>query len=91
MTKEFGRLGRKTPEGASKPKKLTRQEEVRATRYQDGEIVGSGAPELGAENKGRAMLEKMGWTQGTGLGSANNQGILQPIQTVVRNSKRGLG
>ena len=31
-------------------------------RYRDGDIVGGTAPEIGAENKGRAMLEKMGIT-----------------------------
>ncbi|KAL9629337.1 MAG: hypothetical protein Q9204_005327, partial [Flavoplaca sp. TL-2023a] len=29
--------------------------------YMDGEVVGAAAPEIGLENRGRAMLEKMGW------------------------------
>lgn len=59
--------------------------------YQDGDVVGATAPELGVENKGRAMLEKMGWSEGTALGALNNKGIMQPLVHVVRNSKAGLG
>ena len=62
-----------------------------AFSYRDGEIVGAAAPELGAENKGRAMLEKMGWSTGTALGASNNKGILQPVPHVVKTSKAGLG
>jgi hypothetical protein len=60
-------------------------------RYRDGDIVGGTAPELGVENKGRAMLEKMGWSSGTALGALNNKGILQPVTHVVKTSKAGLG
>lgn len=59
--------------------------------YMDGDVVGASAPEIGAGNKGRAMLEKMGWSTGTALGAANNKGILQPVAQVVKNSKAGLG
>ena len=59
--------------------------------YMDGDIVGASAPEIGAENKGRAMLEKMGWSSGTALGATNNKGILLPVAHVVKKSKAGLG
>ncbi|KAK1709049.1 hypothetical protein BDP67DRAFT_546546 [Colletotrichum lupini] len=59
--------------------------------YRDGEVVGGSAPELSQENKGRAMLEKMGWSSGTALGAINNKGILQPVAQVVKRSKAGLG
>ena len=62
-----------------------------AASYRDGEIVGVGAPELGLENKGRAMLEKMGWSTGTALGAMNNKGITQPVTQIVKTSKAGLG
>jgi len=62
-----------------------------AVSYRDGDIVGASAAELGVENRGRAMLEKMGWSKGTALGALNNKGILQPIVHVVKNSKAGLG
>ena len=62
-----------------------------AVSYRDGETVGGSAPELGAENKGRAMLEKMGWSSGTALGALNNKGILEPVSHVVKTTKAGLG
>ena len=62
-----------------------------AAVYRDGEVVGAEAPELGLENKGRAMLEKMGWSKGTALGASNNKGILQPVSHVVKTTKAGLG
>lgn len=59
--------------------------------YMDGDVVGASAPEIGAENKGRAILEKMGWSSGTALGATNNKGILLPVPHVVKNSRTGLG
>lgn len=57
----------------------------------DGDVVGASAPEIGVENRGRAILEKMGWSSGTALGATNNKGILQPVAHVVKNSRAGLG
>ncbi|KAB5518794.1 hypothetical protein GE09DRAFT_1044698 [Coniochaeta sp. 2T2.1] len=62
-----------------------------AVTYQEGEVVGASAPELGQENKGRTMLEKMGWSIGMGLGTLDNKGILQPVAHVVKRTKAGLG
>jgi hypothetical protein len=62
-----------------------------AVSYRDGDIVGGSAPELGIENRGRAMLEKMGWSSGTALGALNNKGILEPVSHVVKTTKAGLG
>lgn len=62
-----------------------------AFTYKDGEVVGGGAPELGQSNKGRAMLEKMGWATGMALGATDNKGILQPVAHVVKRTKAGLG
>lgn len=59
--------------------------------YQDGEVVGAAAPEIGVENRGRAMLEKMGWSKGTALGALNNKGMLQPVIHTVKTTKAGLG
>ncbi|OAR05744.1 hypothetical protein LLEC1_01729 [Akanthomyces lecanii] len=59
--------------------------------YRDGEIVGASAPELSTENRGRAMLEKMGWSTGTALGSEDNKGILLPVTQTMKRSKAGLG
>lgn len=62
-----------------------------AVTVREGEVVGASAPELSQENKGRAMLEKMGWSKGMGLGSTDNKGILEPVKQVVKRSKAGLG
>ena len=87
--------------GDEKRPKAAKFSEARAARrgwasdttpkYRDGEVVGAAAPELGTENKGRQMLEKMGWSSGTALGSLNNKGILQPVATVIKTNKAGLG
>jgi hypothetical protein len=61
------------------------------TGYRDGDIVGEGLPELGTENRGRNMLEKMGWSSGTALGAVDNKGILHPVAQVVKRTKAGLG
>lgn len=71
--------------------KNNRQRPNKAASYLDGEVVGGSAPEIGADNKGRAMLEKMGWSSGTALGALNNKGILQPVAHIVKNSRAGLG
>jgi hypothetical protein len=58
--------------------------------YKDGDTVGASAPELGNENKGHALMVKMGWSKGMALGALDNKGILQPIAHVVKTSKAGL-
>jgi len=75
-----GRKLRKNAKGFNKP----------IVSYRDGEVVGASAPEIGADNRGRAMLEKMGWSSGTALGALNNKGILQPIAHTVKTGKAGL-
>jgi hypothetical protein len=57
----------------------------------NGEVVGGSAPEIGSENKGRAMLEKMGWTSGTGIGAIGNKGSIEVIKHVVKTTRHGLG
>jgi hypothetical protein len=74
-----------------KPIKSKRGAVGGAVSYMEGDVVGASAPEIGAENRGRAMLEKMGWSSGTALGASNNKGILQPVAQVVKNSRAGLG
>ncbi|XP_026090917.1 LOW QUALITY PROTEIN: angiogenic factor with G patch and FHA domains 1-like [Carassius auratus] len=46
--------------------------------------------EIGDENKGRKMLEKMGWKRGEGLGK-DGAGMKDPIQLHVRKAQSGLG
>ncbi|PKX91555.1 putative R3H and G-patch domain protein [Aspergillus novofumigatus IBT 16806] len=71
--------------------KASRGRPTSSVSYMEGDVVGASAPEIGAENKGRAMLERMGWSLGTPLGAINNKGILLPVAHVVKNSKAGLG
>jgi hypothetical protein len=58
--------------------------------YKDGDVVGASAPELGPENRGRALMEKMGWSKGMALGAHDNKGILHPIAHTVKTNKAGL-
>lgn len=57
----------------------------------EGELVGENAPEIGKDNIGRRMLEKLGWSTGEGLGAHGNKGISEPVLAVVKKSKKGLG
>lgn len=61
-----------------------------AVKVRNGEIVGAAAPELASSNRGRLMLEKMGWSSGTALGTENNKGILQPVAQTMKTNKAGL-
>ena len=73
--------GKKFGEGASKFN----------TSYMEGEVVGAAAPELGEDNRGRALLEKMGWNRGDALGAMHNKGRLEPVEHVIKKGKAGLG
>ncbi|KAI5806186.1 hypothetical protein EDC01DRAFT_638985 [Geopyxis carbonaria] len=57
----------------------------------EGEVVGAGAPELADDNRGRRMLEKMGFKAGMTLGVEGRIGISEPITAVVKRSRAGLG
>lgn len=56
----------------------------------EGEIVGEDAPEIGSDNIGRRMLEKLGWSSGEGLGAVTNKGISKPLFARVKRGKAGL-
>ncbi|KAI9233191.1 MAG: hypothetical protein BYD32DRAFT_426577 [Podila humilis] len=55
----------------------------------DEPVTGFHIP-VAATNKGHAMLSKMGWKAGTGLG-ATRQGVVEPVQLVVADNKAGVG
>lgn len=57
---------------------------------QDGQVVGGSAAAIGHESKGHAMICKMGYTVGRGLGSTGT-GMLQPVTQTIRTGKGGLG
>lgn len=77
--------------GRKMSSKMTNRSPKKHIGYRDGDVVGGSAPEIPPENKGRAMLEKMGWSSGTALGALDNKGILQPVSQVVKTTKAGLG
>lgn len=45
---------------------------------------------IDSSNKGRQMLEKLGWSTGQGLGKSNS-GIVEPVSSEIRDSRAGLG
>ncbi|KAK9115479.1 hypothetical protein Sjap_014426 [Stephania japonica] len=51
---------------------------------------GSSSSAIRSSNIGFQLLKKCGWTEGTGLGVAE-QGRLEPIQVHAKNDKQGLG
>ncbi|XP_031749740.1 angiogenic factor with G patch and FHA domains 1 isoform X2 [Xenopus tropicalis] len=58
--------------------------------FQKEEAPASVHVEINDNNKGRKMLEKMGWKKGEGLGKSSD-GIRDPIQLQLRKKKAGLG
>ncbi|CAK9436278.1 uncharacterized protein LODBEIA_P08360 [Lodderomyces beijingensis] len=58
-------------------------------RFKEGDIVGAEAPEIGVNNLGRQMLERLGWSRGMGLG-VTGRGINEPIVAKVKMSKTGI-
>ncbi|XP_019908598.2 angiogenic factor with G patch and FHA domains 1 isoform X3 [Esox lucius] len=77
------------------PRYVDRAESRRQTVGSEGAFQRDDAPasvnvEIGEVNKGRKMLEKMGWKRGEGLGK-DGAGIKDPIQLKIRKSQSGLG
>lgn len=56
----------------------------------EGDVVGSHAPEIDASNVGRRLLEKLGWSKGQCLGVEGNKGISEPIVAKIKKTKSGL-
>jgi hypothetical protein len=81
----------KLPRGGPKTRRSGGGGVLAGASYMDGEVVGASAPEIGADNRGRAMLEKMGWSSGMGIGKVGNKGSTEVIKHVVKNTKAGLG
>ena len=79
------------PRGGPKTRRSGGGGVLAGASYMDGEVVGASAPEIGADNRGRAMLEKMGWSSGMGIGKVGNKGSTEVIKHVVKNTKAGLG
>ncbi|KAK7357947.1 hypothetical protein VNO80_17244 [Phaseolus coccineus] len=54
------------------------------------EEMSSSATAINSSNIGFQLLKKQGWREGTGLG-VSEQGRLEPVETYIKNNKRGLG
>ncbi|CAI8601700.1 unnamed protein product [Vicia faba] len=54
------------------------------------EMLSSSTTTINSSNIGFQLLKKQGWKEGTGLG-ISEQGRLEPVETHVKNNKRGLG
>ncbi|KAF2766325.1 hypothetical protein EJ03DRAFT_298597 [Teratosphaeria nubilosa] len=61
-----------------------------AVTIRDGEVVGGNAAEIGKESFGHRLMEKMGWSKGMALGK-DGEGLLVPVEQVMRSGTRGLG
>ncbi|XP_054640884.1 angiogenic factor with G patch and FHA domains 1 isoform X2 [Dunckerocampus dactyliophorus] len=77
------------------PKYKDRAESRRQTVGSEGVFQQDDAPasvhvEISEVNKGRKMLEKMGWKKGEGLGKGGT-GMKDPIQLKIRKAQSGLG
>ncbi|XP_045931726.1 angiogenic factor with G patch and FHA domains 1 isoform X2 [Micropterus dolomieu] len=77
------------------PKYTDRAECRRQTVGSEGVFQRDDAPasvhkEISEVNKGRKMLEKMGWKRGEGLGKEGT-GMKAPIELKIRKSQSGLG
>ncbi|CAJ1051556.1 angiogenic factor with G patch and FHA domains 1 isoform X4 [Xyrichtys novacula] len=77
------------------PKYKDRAESRRQTVGSEGVFQRDDAPasvheEISEVNKGRKMLEKMGWKKGEGLGKEGT-GMKNPIELKIRKSQSGLG
>ncbi|XP_034387770.1 angiogenic factor with G patch and FHA domains 1 isoform X2 [Cyclopterus lumpus] len=77
------------------PRYQDRAQSRRQTVGSEGVFQRDDAPasvhqEISEVNKGRKMLEKMGWKKGEGLGKEGT-GMKDPIQLKIRKSQSGLG
>jgi hypothetical protein len=81
----------KKPKGGAVPRGgKGRGADTSSTGLKHGDVVGGGAKEIGRENFGHRLMEKMGWTTGTALGK-DGSGLLTPVEQIMRTGRSGLG
>ncbi|XP_019736092.1 angiogenic factor with G patch and FHA domains 1 isoform X4 [Hippocampus comes] len=97
MKAKYGLQSNEFEEGKAlrNPKYRDRAESRRQTVGSEGLFQQDDAPasvhvEISEVNKGRKMLEKMGWKKGEGLGKEGT-GMKDPIQLQIRKAQSGLG
>ncbi|KAG5518666.1 hypothetical protein PMAC_002635 [Pneumocystis sp. 'macacae'] len=69
---------------------ISKSSNKNGNKYHDGDIVAKNVPEIDKNNRGRIMLEKLGWVAGNGLGAPDNKGIEVPIVAIIKTTKSGL-
>jgi len=62
----------------------------RPHRNTTNKVVGANASPITEDNIGNRLLRSMGWSPGSGLG-ANEQGIIEPLNAILKHNKLGLG
>jgi hypothetical protein len=81
----------KKPKGGATPRGgKGRGADTSSTGLRHGDVVGGGAKEIGRENFGHRLMEKMGWQTGTALGK-DGSGMLTPVEQIMRTGRSGLG
>ncbi|KAM8867269.1 angiogenic factor with G patch and FHA domains 1 [Synchiropus picturatus] len=95
MKAKYGLQTKEETKSLKNPKYKDRAESRRQTVGSEGVFQQDDAPasvhvEISEVNKGRKMLEKMGWKKGEGLGKEGS-GMRDPIQLKIRKSQSGLG
>ncbi|ODV91914.1 hypothetical protein CANCADRAFT_78913 [Tortispora caseinolytica NRRL Y-17796] len=60
-------------------------------RHHDGAVVGAKAAQIGPDNLGHQLLEKLGWSRGSKLGTDGEKGLDIPLPATVKLTKAGIG
>lgn len=76
--------------GKSKDENSKQSRFTEAVTPRIGQAVGHGAAPVSDGNVGHRMMKLMGWNPGESLG-ASNDGIVDPVQVIIRKKKAGLG
>ncbi|XP_053299552.1 angiogenic factor with G patch and FHA domains 1 isoform X1 [Pleuronectes platessa] len=92
---KYGLQSNEETKALKNPKYMDRAESRRQTVGSEGVFQRDDAPasvhkEISEVNRGRKMLEKMGWKKGEGLGKGGS-GMKNPIELKIRKSQSGLG
>ncbi|XP_019942299.2 angiogenic factor with G patch and FHA domains 1 isoform X1 [Paralichthys olivaceus] len=95
MKAKYGLQSNEETKALKNPKYKDRAEYRRQAVGSEGVFQRDDAPasvheEISEVNKGRKMLEKMGWKKGEGLGKGGT-GMKNPIELKIRKSQSGLG
>jgi hypothetical protein len=85
---------RQSPRNDKKSSKATTKGKIgapnTAAQPKVGDVIGATAQPIEEGNRGRRMLQAMGWKEGESLG-ANDSGVKDPLQVTVRAKRAGLG